>query len=503
MAKRAGSLALRRSSANAASSSGRIATDPVRGGAANASASRPKRLHAPGLHLHPGDTPYISPLAEGEKPLVDTVAALRHAGCSWIDILRHRVVQREVSTSFASGWEQGSGLMSSVFPSPAQWTRHAYSAVRAKIPTFALRHAGGSWTDVVTHPAFRVAPTKIWPSVPTAHQPPCSNLKSAMIGPGLPFSPTEALRHAGCSWSDIALHAAVQANMRARLWAGAVRVYVNTFVRHPFTTALTTSIAKCVVSDLIVQKFVEGKEQIDRGRVLSFFLLGVTYVGAFQYSLYNHLLKPLNDVMRPAYGVGASTFALVAVDQFFVGPFVYFPSFCGLKLWATGESAIVDVPAKVKAMWKEGVFGTIAALWAVWIPAQAINFWLVPRHLTIPFMNVVGFGWNFILSAMHGSRMGSDAAADGEPGSGAVALVGVGAAPAGPERVGAATEAEARVDVRTVIEAVARDVQEVATVSSSTLAAATETMLPLPPAITAASPLAKGGNGGSGEERSM
>ena len=37
---------------------------------------------------------------------------------------------------------------------------------------------------------------------------------------------------------------------------------------------------------------------------------------------------------------------------------------------------------------------TLVALWVYWMPAQAINFWAVPRHLTIPFMNLPGFGWN-------------------------------------------------------------------------------------------------------------
>jgi hypothetical protein len=53
-----------------------------------------------------------------------------------------------------------------------------------------------------------------------------------------------------------------------------------------------------------------------------------------------------------------------------------------------------------------GEWMTMTAMWAYWMPAQAINFWIVPRHLTIPFMNLLGFGWNAIMSAMNGSKIG-------------------------------------------------------------------------------------------------
>jgi hypothetical protein len=42
------------------------------------------------------------------------------------------------------------------------------------------------------------------------------------------------------------------------------------------------------------------------------------------------------------------------------------------------------------------------ALWKIWVPAQLINFAFVPRHLRIPYVAAVSFGWTVVLSTMQG-----------------------------------------------------------------------------------------------------
>jgi hypothetical protein len=249
------------------------------------------------------------------------------------------------------------------------------------------------------------------------------------------ISSSAALRHAGCSWLDVARHASFHACVRARVAAGGYSVYLATVVKHPFVTAIATSVTKCVASDVFVQKVVEGREELDVRRVFCFFTLGLTYVGAFQYGLYNRLMKPAGAALAERAGVGASVGFLVAVDQFLVCPLFYLPAFFGLKSWAGGECDAIAVPARMAAESRaalaagasaagrvgrgepfvlaprdgaddDGGWLTLVALWAYWVPAQAVNFWVVPRHLTIPFMNVMGFGWNGIMSAMNGAKLG-------------------------------------------------------------------------------------------------
>ena len=67
-----------------------------------------------------------------------------------------------------------------------------------------------------------------------------------------------------------------------------------------------------------------------------------------------------------------------------------------------GGCRIVDLPREVFAMWEKTAFDTLSALWCVWVPAQVINFAIIPKHLTIPWMNAIGLMWNGVLSFMHG-----------------------------------------------------------------------------------------------------
>ena len=314
-------------------------------------------------------------------------------------------------------------------------------------PTLALRHAGGSWRDVVSHPAssffygaFR-APLReevargaggkslvgfTAEAVRTGSSSHAASSSSRRVSSGFVrhhyelMSPIErrvssadALRHAGASWIDVVTHHAFRSCFTNRAKANAYAAYVATFVRHPFPTALVTSVGKCVVSDVAVQTMVEGKrlDEVDGRRVFCFFALGLTYVGAFQYGLYNRLMKPAGDLLSARFGTSASVATMVALDQFVVCPVIYLPTFFGLKQWSSGECGIVDVPGKIATKmtmseYDAAEFVTMSAMWAYWIPAQAINFWIVPRHLTIPFMNLLGFGWNAIMSAMNGSAIG-------------------------------------------------------------------------------------------------
>ena len=220
-----------------------------------------------------------------------------------------------------------------------------------------------------------------------------------------PPNPISSLRHAGVKFPNVLFHPATL-RWYKEYW---MCLYEKVFLEKPFLAALATSVFKCVSSDAFVQIFVEGNTHLDYQRVGCFFALGVAYVGAFQYSLYNHMLKPLYGVMKPKLGIPGATGAIVAADQLFVAPFVYLPTFLAIKMWSENKTTAGEFYGTLKTLWNDTVFETMRALWIVWVPAQMFNFWVVPRHLTIPFMNVVGFGWNGILSFVHGQRKILDA----------------------------------------------------------------------------------------------
>jgi hypothetical protein len=427
---------------------------------------------------------------------LEMIGALRRAGVPWSEIVKQRAIREGVMRGADGIWSVVADAAAAATAPATKAAKNLAASARAMVPTLALRHAGGSWSDVVSHPAFRFLGRErhevmkaLFVSGPVARTPARAPLplplplpaKAARLGPRFPelreelvtfISSSKALRHAGCSWLDVARHASFHACVRARVVAGGYSVYLATFVRQPFTTAVATSVFKCVASDVFVQKFVEGRDEIDTRRVFCFFTLGLTYVGAFQYGLYNRLMKPAGVELTRRLGTGASVAFLVAVDQFLVCPLFYLPAFFGLKSWAGGLCDAKEVPACVAAKSAEalaagasaaarvargeapaprgaapsgdaddGSWRTLVALWAYWVPAQAINFWVVPRHLTIPFMNLMGFGWNGIMSAMNGAEL-EGAARDKKPDAKKAARDGALAA-AAPEHLDASASGSA------------------------------------------------------------
>jgi len=52
--------------------------------------------------------------------------------------------------------------------------------------------------------------------------------------------------------------------------------------------------------------------------------------------------------------------------------------------------------------YKTEIWESVKTLWSVWVPLQLINFAFVPRHMRVPYVAGVSFGWTMILSVMQG-----------------------------------------------------------------------------------------------------
>lgn len=96
----------------------------------------------------------------------------------------------------------------------------------------------------------------------------------------------------------------------------------------------------------------------------------------------------------------------VFLDQAIHHPLLYFPFFYGLKAFVEGKPL-----ASAAAKYKAEAWESCTALWKVWVPAQLVNFAFVPRHLRIPYVAAVSFGWTVILSTMQGQFDARDKAA--------------------------------------------------------------------------------------------
>ena len=104
-------------------------------------------------------------------------------------------------------------------------------------------------------------------------------------------------------------------------------------------------------------------------------------------------------------GDGASAIGRrLLLDQLCFAP-LFIPAFVATLRGCEGSPRPL---AEAREQWRE----TVVANWKCWVPAQAVNFGLVPPHYQVLFANGVGVCWNVYLSwATHSTPTEGQAAA--------------------------------------------------------------------------------------------
>ena len=185
--------------------------------------------------------------------------------------------------------------------------------------------------------------------------------------------------------------------------------------KHPFSFGVVVSGVKTSVVDLLVQKIVERKEEIDWRRNAAFATFGFVYLGSVQYAIYvpffgklfpnaaSFASKTLRQKIKDLKGirnVGVQLF----LDQCVHHPFMYFPAFYATKelvMSAQNEDGKPDF-SKAYASYTENLWDDMIALWKIWVPATFVNFAFMPMHMRIPYTATVSLAWTCVLSSMRG-----------------------------------------------------------------------------------------------------
>eukprot|EP00934_Nitzschia_sp_Nitz4_P004756 Nitzschia sp. Nitz4//scaffold39_size137210//65978//67336//NITZ4_003203-RA/size137210-processed-gene-0.90-mRNA-1//1//CDS//3329550395//4746//frame0 len=180
---------------------------------------------------------------------------------------------------------------------------------------------------------------------------------------------------------------------------------------YPFAFGVILSGCKTSFSDLLVQKVVERREEVDWKRNAAFAAFGFVYLGGVQYTLYVPIFgrmfphaatfaaKPLRQKLSDAKGMfqlAAQTF----LDQCVHHPLMYFPAF-----YMTKEIVMnTENPDFVRVLkgYQQNMKEDLLALWKIWVPATMFNFAFMPMHFRIPFVAGVSLLWTMVLSAMRG-----------------------------------------------------------------------------------------------------
>jgi hypothetical protein len=86
---------------------------------------------------------------------LEMIGALRRAGVPWSEIVKQRAIREGVMRGADGIWSVVADAAAAATAPATKAAKNLAASARAMVPTLALRHAGGSWSDVVSHPAFR------------------------------------------------------------------------------------------------------------------------------------------------------------------------------------------------------------------------------------------------------------------------------------------------------------------------------------------------------------
>lgn len=194
--------------------------------------------------------------------------------------------------------------------------------------------------------------------------------------------------------------------------------------RFPLAFAIGYGGVKTVGADIMVQKTVEKRAELDTKRATVFLCFGLFQVGFVQYMLYvtaytrvfstaaQFAALPFRQKLRDRQGL-INLAKQVLFDQFVYHPCCYFPVFYTCKEIILGEAqGPRDTVTRAIQKYIPNMRDDLCALWKIFIPVSIIQFSIMPMHFRVPFTATAGIVWCAILSMMRGAPQLSEAAKD-------------------------------------------------------------------------------------------
>lgn len=166
------------------------------------------------------------------------------------------------------------------------------------------------------------------------------------------------------------------------LWAA----YISLLDTQPILTKSLTSMTGFALGDLLAQKFLEKKEDIDLTRLMKLASFGALVHGSTGHFFYNFL-----DSKIPG------TAALTVAKKVFIDQVLWNPVF-GCMFF--GYMGAVDGmgPSAISEKIKNNLWTSVKGSWTVWPVAHAINFRFVPTSQRLLYINTIQIFYNCFLS---------------------------------------------------------------------------------------------------------
>ena len=250
----------------------------------------------------------------------------------------------------------------------------------------------------------------------TAPKLPIGNLSTAVLR--APSAPKAFMRNMSISVRPDAAATDV-VPVLGFLTGGGLLAYMKA---QPFYTNLIIATVKTALCDLLVQRYIERREQIDWRRNAVFVAFGGIYLGAGQWFLYQTLFarwfpgmakfaaQPLAQKLRNVQGM-RDLAKQIAVDNFFHYTFIYFPVFYALKECMQGESSAAALLPNAMRKYASNAVEDNVSMWLLWVPCDAIIY-AIPLWMRLPANHAISFCWTCYLSFLRGgdeARLPSDA----------------------------------------------------------------------------------------------
>jgi len=137
--------------------------------------------------------------------------------------------------------------------------------------------------------------------------------------------------------------------------------------------------------------------EIESKRTLAYTLYGGVFVGFMCHMEYDHLFPVLFGTEHTVKVV----LEKLLFDNFVSAPLMWIPPAYVIKSLVYGKDPVRDgLKRYVDDVRNEGL---LFKYWAIWLPAQAITFGVVPDHLRVAFMATVSFFWFMLFSCLTSS----------------------------------------------------------------------------------------------------
>ncbi|CAM9724530.1 unnamed protein product [Sphacelaria rigidula] len=156
--------------------------------------------------------------------------------------------------------------------------------------------------------------------------------------------------------------------------------------KQPLLTKSLTSMVGFALGDLLAQKGVEKKEEIDMTRLMKLASFGALVHGSTGHFFYNFL-----DSKIPG------TAALTVAKKVFIDQIIWNPIFGCMFFGYMGAVDGLGVSA-VSDKIKNNLWTSVKGSWTVWPVAHVINFRFIPTSQRLLYINTIQIFYNCFLS---------------------------------------------------------------------------------------------------------